>query len=375
MRRNPSTGRRLLLAETLEPRTLLSESASASVALVSTTGSGASTVYHYNITLKDTGTTAIGSFWFGWSPGFDYMKSMPTAVGGPSGWNHAVTNMGPSDGFAVQWVASTPMSAGQTLAGFTFSSADSPSALAGNSVISPTTPVGTSFVYAGAPFTDAGDEIVAKVAVTQSITGTVFADANANGKLDSGEKGLAGVKVYIDAKKTGAFVSTDPNTMTNSTGVFTFSNLASGTYRIREVLPANNVQTAPSGGFIDAVLSGSGAKGLLFADALATASISGTVFGDTNADGKIDNHELGLGLWQVFIDTNKDGKLESGEKVTTTNINGAWSFTGLVAGTYVVRVVPVSGAVATKPTGGVLTIVLTAGQASKGNLFGERAIT
>jgi hypothetical protein len=51
---------------------------------------------------------------------------------------------------------------------------------------------------------------------------------------------------------------------------------------------------------------------------------------------------------------------------------GAWSFTGLAAGTYVIRVVPVSGLVATTPTGGVKTFTLTAGQSSVGNLFGEK---
>ena len=56
MHRQQSPRRNTVVSEILEPRTLLSESASASVALLSTTGTGASTVYHYGITLKDTGT-------------------------------------------------------------------------------------------------------------------------------------------------------------------------------------------------------------------------------------------------------------------------------------------------------------------------------
>ena len=42
-------------------------------------------------------------------------------------------------------------------------------------------------------------------------------------------------------------------------------------------------------------------------------------------------------------------------------------------GTYTVRVVPVTGISATKPTGNLLTITLAAGQNSIGNLFGEKA--
>jgi uncharacterized protein (DUF2141 family) len=106
-----------------------------------------------------------------------------------------------------------------------------------------------------------------------------------------------------------------------------------------------------------------------------TGSIAGTVFDDANGDGKIDNGEFGVGLWTVYLDLNKDGKLDTGDKSVTTDINGKWSFAGLAAGTYVVRVVPVTGITATKPTGGVLTINLAAGQNSTGNLFGEKAVS
>ncbi|HEX4795962.1 MAG TPA: choice-of-anchor Q domain-containing protein [Humisphaera sp.] len=105
----------------------------------------------------------------------------------------------------------------------------------------------------------------------------------------------------------------------------------------------------------------------------ALGSISGKVFGDSNADGKIDNGEFGVGLWTVYLDLNHNGKLDTGDKSTTTDINGNWSFTGLAAGTYTVRVVPIAGIAATTPAGGVLTVTLSAGQNATGKLFGERA--
>ena len=98
-------------------------------------------------------------------------------------------------------------------------------------------------------------------------------------------------------------------------------------------------------------------------------SISGEVYDDANGDGKIDDGEYGSGLWTV--DLLSGGKLLT---TATTKIAGDFSFTSLAAGSYVVKVVQVAGTVATKPTSGVLTITLAAGQASTGNLFGERAI-
>ena len=116
-------------------------------------------------------------------------------------------------------------------------------------------------------------------------------------------------------------------------------------------------------------------SGYLFADAPAKSSISGRVFGDSNGNGLRDVGEVGLGLWKVYIDRNNNGLLDGTEVSVVTDINGNWTFGGLTAGTYTVRVVPVAGDVATKPTGGVLSIKLIAGQASAGNLFGEKSIT
>jgi hypothetical protein len=140
----------------------ITETASATVALQSTTGSGANTVFTYDVTLNNTGNVSLGTFWFGWTPGEDFMKSMPTNIASPSGWTDSVTNLGSSDGFAIQWVANgTSLAAGQSLSGFVFSSADSPTDLGGNSVVHPGTPVETSVVYMGAPLTDSGDQFVA----------------------------------------------------------------------------------------------------------------------------------------------------------------------------------------------------------------------
>ena len=43
-------------------------------------------LYTYNITLNDIGTTHIGTFWFAWVPGQDYLAVAPSATTCPAGW-------------------------------------------------------------------------------------------------------------------------------------------------------------------------------------------------------------------------------------------------------------------------------------------------
>jgi hypothetical protein len=122
------------------------------------------THWKYSITLSDTGSTTIGTFWFGWVPGKDFLDSQPSQITDPAGWTSQVTHGGSSDGFAIQWVVSptsTDLGAGGVLSGFSFVSTDAPAALFGNSNFYPNTPVPTSFVYSGVPFSDAGFEFVA----------------------------------------------------------------------------------------------------------------------------------------------------------------------------------------------------------------------
>jgi uncharacterized protein (DUF2141 family) len=208
-----------------------------------------------------------------------------------------------------------------------------------------------------------------------SIAGTVFSDTNANGKLDVGEKGIANLKVYLDTNKNGAPDAAEVSVLTDASGNFKFTNLAPGTYRVREVLPAGNSLVAPVAGFFDlTLLGGDTSVGSLFADTTATSSIAGRVYNDANSNGLRDVGEPGLGLWKVYIDFNNNNVIDGKDVSVTTDINGNWSFAGLAAGIYTVRVVPVAGFVVTKPTGSVLTLTLAAGQASAGNLFGERLI-
>jgi len=118
-------------------------------------------VYQYDFTLADTGTTDVGTFWFSWIPGFGFMSASPTNVESPSGWTDQITN----SGGAIRWVATTPITLGSSVTGFEFDSTLAPSQLEAASTAVPSDPVDTYFIYSGAPFSDAGAQLVATPAV------------------------------------------------------------------------------------------------------------------------------------------------------------------------------------------------------------------
>jgi hypothetical protein len=118
--------------------------------------------YQYDLTLNDVGTTTIGTFWFSWVPGINFMPATPTNLTAPAGWTDSLTT-GP--GTAIQWLAgSSLLSSGSSLTGFSFESTATPAQLAGFAAPpNQTFPVTTSFVYSGAPFSGAGYQFVPSV--------------------------------------------------------------------------------------------------------------------------------------------------------------------------------------------------------------------
>ena len=121
------------------------------------------TTYHYEIVLKNTGTTTIGTFWFAWIPGQDFMPSAPSNLGAPLYWSAFATHGAGTDGYGIQWTtpyAVYDLTAGQSFGGFSFDSAMTPSQLAGT--------VGRSYVYIGPPQGDPGFTFVVTSAATTS---------------------------------------------------------------------------------------------------------------------------------------------------------------------------------------------------------------
>jgi hypothetical protein len=127
--------------------------------------------YDYTITLNNSASSdaSIGTFWFAWLPGKDFLETSPLSAESPSGWGAMITHFPnvPTNGFAIQWTTGAADSPDNVAIGgskvFKFTSADTPSEIAGESVFFPGTPVSLSVVYPGAPFSDAGHNLVVQV--------------------------------------------------------------------------------------------------------------------------------------------------------------------------------------------------------------------
>lgn len=114
-------------------------------------------VYHYTITLHNTGTTTIGSLWFSWIPGENFMTAAATSVTSPAGWTGGHQGGAGSD--SVLWQAgavANRLAAGGTLTGFSFNSTQTPEQMAGLSPNDTHYHMTDSYIYIGGALGDAG---------------------------------------------------------------------------------------------------------------------------------------------------------------------------------------------------------------------------
>ena len=121
-------------------------------------------LYHYTVTLNNTGTTTVGTLWFAWIPGGNFMAHVPTNITSPAGWSAQV--VGGAGAASILWQANNAgsrLAAGGTLATFSFDSTSTPTQLMGFANSSPSNHVTTSFLYSGAAFSDAGFQFTASV--------------------------------------------------------------------------------------------------------------------------------------------------------------------------------------------------------------------
>ena len=200
-----------------------------------------------------------------------------------------------------------------------------------------------------------------------TISGTVFADTTKNGVRDSGEHGLAGITVYLDLNHNGTLDAADLKSETstdlyytpsvNEAGAYSFAHLASGTYSVRQVIPAE-LSSTPLTQFEHSVtmLAAENHSGVDFADVFRLNEIHGVKFDDSNGNHVRDTDESGVGGTTIFIDSDRDDVLDVGELSTVTLSDGSYSFTGLSPGAYVVREVleTVFGHSFPRTTGGIL---------------------
>ena len=192
-----------------------------------------------------------------------------------------------------------------------------------------------------------GLDFATKEPIDFIISGMAFFDANHNGVREASERGLSGVKVYIDSNNNGQFDSTEPWTLTsvdqfftpsvNELGTYSFSHLARGTYTIREILPSELDATPEANRSLTFDLGPTSKLDANFANIFRANEIHGVVFDDTDADHVYDTSEATRGGITVYIDLDRNDSHDVGEPTTVTGDDGSYSFTGLTPGAYIVR--------------------------------------
>ena len=200
-----------------------------------------------------------------------------------------------------------------------------------------------------------------------ALSGTVFADSNKDGVRNIDEKGLNGIVVYLDTNGNAAYDVSEPTTTTSEdlfftpavdeAGTYSFTHLASGTYQVRQVIPAV-LSATPASELVHSATVGATQTlaGVDFADVYRRNEIRGVKFDDADRDGIRDAGEAGIAGATIFIDLNRNDTLDLGERETITLGDGSYEFLDLSPGAYVVREVLEPGHSRTTPDtiGGIL---------------------
>ncbi len=205
-----------------------------------------------------------------------------------------------------------------------------------------------------------------------TIAGNIFYDLDFSGTQTAGEPGLAGFTMFVDNNANGVFdPGIDSRFTADSSGHYSIYGFVPGRYYVGEEIPAGWARSTPTSLPVAVTVTESGTATVNFG--LTRATLSGTVFNDTNHNGAQDSGEAGLAGAVVFLDFYGTGVFQAGDIQTTTNSAGAFSFTGLSPGTYTVNVTNPSGFHRTIPTSAGYTYAIATAQRKTGALFGFTA--
>ncbi|HEX8119737.1 MAG TPA: SdrD B-like domain-containing protein [Solirubrobacteraceae bacterium] len=210
---------------------------------------------------------------------------------------------------------------------------------------------------------------------TGSISGTTYEDADFDGTArEGGDPALSGRKVFVDLDGSGSYDAGDPQATTDGSGAFSIGGLRPGAYTVRPVMPADWACSYPSPCSVEVtVASGGNAAGADFGSYLG-ASVSGEVFDDLDADGAArEAGEPGASGVRVYLDADGDGARQASEPSTLTASTGTFSFTGITARSWQVRLELATGWSCDRPAPCRHDVALTSGSAHADKDFGVHA--
>ncbi len=209
--------------------------------------------------------------------------------------------------------------------------------------------------------------VTADVSVTVYgyITGLVYHDLNGSGIQDSGEQGIAGVKVeLLDA--AGEVIA---SAVTDENGSYVFPDILPGDYTVRETDPNGYTSTTPNE--VSVSTADTGSAKAVFGDQ-RPAVISGLVFEDKNGNGVQDEGENGIPGVAVEL-TDSTGQVIAS---VISGEDGQYDFDPINPGIYTVRETDPNGYISTTantvevtlPDGG--TAPVNFGDQKKGSISG-----
>lgn len=192
---------------------------------------------------------------------------------------------------------------------------------------------------------------------TGKLSGTIFADLNANGKRDADEPGIAASVVSLDLFSAGGVNQT---AVTGSDGTYSFANVPDGTHRLA-VTASLNYSPVSQGPMTATVANGATVTGLDAGYKPLNAIQGKVTLGAGSATG------TGLGGVTVQLDINSDSKIDF---ATTTDANGNYLFANVLTGKHTVSVVVPSNAGVDTPDGTPRRLVTVGNDLTTGVNFG-----
>lgn len=192
----------------------------------------------------------------------------------------------------------------------------------------------------------------------------VWNDTNGNGFQDTNEPGVPGVSVYL-LNSTGTVIK---NTVTDASGLYMFTDLAAGTYRIsfgnlpagfvattKDAAPVNNNTDSDADATTlttDAIILAAGAVDMTWDFGIrstTTASVGDYVWNDNDGDGQQDANETGVAGVLVTLYNSAGTAVAS----TVTDANGKYLFVNVTPGSYTVGFssLPLGSVFTTKDSG------------------------
>ncbi|MCC6511947.1 MAG: hypothetical protein IT423_22810, partial [Pirellulaceae bacterium] len=206
-----------------------------------------------------------------------------------------------------------------------------------------------------------------------TISGTTWSDSNGDGQRSADEAAMAGITVYVDLDIDGTLDTNEPSRITDANGAYAFSNIHTGTYVVRETMPAGYISAANRSSAVTTTVFRNSLNGVDFYNLIPVAgAISGVLWNDLDGNGVFAGTEPGIAGWQVFIDRNANGIAEADEPQSVTDASGSYAFSNVPYGFTNVRTLLPPTWLGTNPVNGAMQILLLNGQSRHDLNFGVR---